>query len=103
VVYGILAALGIILGAVYMLHLASCVIWGPLKVPAGAHNGEDDHGHAAAPEHADLSGREMAILIPIALAVVLLGIMPNSVLLPILGPLKAIGPAEIQTVVQSSL
>jgi NADH-quinone oxidoreductase subunit M len=103
VVYGILAALGIILGAVYMLHLASCVIWGPLKFPAGAHNDEGDHGHAAAPEHADLSGREMAILIPIALAVVLLGILPNSVLLPILGPLKAIGPAEIQTVVQSSL
>src|SRR5213078_4843983 len=32
--YGAVAALGIILGAVYMLHMASKIIWGPLKVPA---------------------------------------------------------------------
>src|SRR5207302_637504 len=32
--YGALAAIGIILGAVYMLHMIARVVWGPLKVPA---------------------------------------------------------------------
>jgi len=45
-----------------------------------------------------LNAREMAILVPIALAVVLLGVLPNSVLTSILGPIKAIGPAQIQNV-----
>src|SRR5258705_6031237 len=36
VAFGSLAALGIILGAIYMLHMAAKVIWGPLKVPGGA-------------------------------------------------------------------
>src|SRR5438045_4027091 len=38
--YGAFAALGVILGAVYMLHMAARVIWGPVKVPA-----DHDHGH----------------------------------------------------------
>src|SRR5688500_11578427 len=33
VMYGAFAALGIILGAVYMLHMTARVIWGPLKTP----------------------------------------------------------------------
>ena len=32
-VYGAFAATGVILGAVYMLHMAARVIWGPLKYP----------------------------------------------------------------------
>src|SRR5208282_207677 len=64
---GALAALGIILGAVYMLHLAAKVIWGPLKTPfdSDAHGEHADHGadHAHGPIPGDLSGREIAILI----------------------------------------
>jgi NADH-quinone oxidoreductase subunit M len=82
---GALAALGIILGAVYMLHLAARVIWGPLKTPLDtpAHGGHghgehDDHGHGPIP--GDLSGREIAILIPLAIAVVYLGVAPAFVM-----------------------
>src|SRR6185312_7683642 len=42
-IYGGFAALGIILGAVYMLHMAARVIWGPLKTPHVEH-GEEAHG-----------------------------------------------------------
>jgi NADH-quinone oxidoreductase subunit M len=107
--FGVIAALGVILGAVYMLHMTARVIWGPFKVPGDVdlHHG---HGHSQAdqgqsaspggkptstkdfaspgdPAHshgstlpADLSAREIGILVPIALAIVLLGIWPNSIL-----------------------
>src|SRR5947207_3246732 len=80
--FGALAALGIILGAVYMLHMAARVIWGPLKTPGG------DHGHEPAAHEAetgealpvDLNRREIAILIPLAAMLILLGVLPNMVL-----------------------
>jgi len=89
--FGVLAALGVILGAVYMLHMTARVIFGPLKTPAlDAH-----HGHGSPADHgptlpADLSGREIAILAPIALAIVLLGVVPNSVLTTIFSSSKLI-------------
>src|SRR4051812_19720283 len=43
IAFGSLAALGIILGAVYMLHMAARVIWGPLKTPGA------DHSHHGEP------------------------------------------------------
>jgi NADH-quinone oxidoreductase subunit M len=76
--FGALAALGVILGAVYMLHMTARVIWGPLKTPELEHGVE--HGHEADPAPGDINRREIAILVPIALAVILLGVMPNSVL-----------------------
>jgi len=83
--YGVLAALGIILGAVYMLHMAARVIWGPLKTPGGDHG---HHGHEPAAHEAetgatlpvDLNRREVAILLPLAVMVVVLGVLPNLVL-----------------------
>ena len=72
--YGVVASLGIILSAVYMLHMVARVIFGPLKVPLI--HGEDHD--AAAP--GDLGAREMAILIPLAAVVVILGVVPNLVL-----------------------
>lgn len=111
--YGVIAALGIILGAVYMLHMAAKVIWGPLKVPAVEHGHEPsqtDQGQAATPEPShghdapahgkrhtnDLTPREMTILVPIALAVVLLGVLPNTILTSILAPIQAIGLGQPQ-------
>ena len=93
--FGVLAALGVILGAVYMLHMTARVIFGPLKTPAlDAH-----HGHGSPADHgptlpADLSGREIAILAPIALAIVLLGVVPNSVLTTIFSSSKLITPVD---------
>jgi NADH-quinone oxidoreductase subunit M len=76
--YGAFAALGIILGAVYMLHMVARVIFGPLKTPVlhgerGGHGGHDD-----AP--GDIGAREITILIPLAIAVVWLGVYPTPLL-----------------------
>jgi NADH-quinone oxidoreductase subunit M len=78
--FGAIAALGVILGAVYMLHMAAKVIWGPLKVPGG-----HDHGHG---KSTDINGREMAILIPLAILVVVVGVVPTALLEPILVPIQ---------------
>ncbi|HEY8666916.1 MAG TPA: NADH-quinone oxidoreductase subunit M [Tepidisphaeraceae bacterium] len=85
--YGVFAALGIILGAVYMLHMVARVIWGPLKIPAVEHGHEGEHGHDEKGK-TDINAREIGILIPLAIAVVLLGVVPNSVLTSILKPVN---------------
>jgi NADH-quinone oxidoreductase subunit M len=110
IAYGVLAATGVVLGAVYMLHMAAKVIFGPLKVPgdhghgghgAGAAHGQADQGQAATTDHGhgvvkknDLNAREIMILAPIGFAVILLGVLPNLVLKPIRGPIEAMMPAE---------
>ena len=90
--YGVCAALGVILGAVYMLHMAARVIFGPLKFPGDEHD-TAHHAHAPAANHGlsgDLNPREIGILVPLAIAVVLLGVFPNLVVGPIRGPLEHI-------------
>ncbi|HSV15082.1 MAG TPA: NADH-quinone oxidoreductase subunit M [Tepidisphaeraceae bacterium] len=84
--FGSIAALGVILGAVYMLHMVARVIWGPLKVPGG-HGGDHGHGHE---KHAstDINSREVAILVPLALAVVFLGVLPTSLMRRMLDPIQ---------------
>jgi NADH-quinone oxidoreductase subunit M len=91
--YGVLAATGVVLGAVYMLHMVARVIFGPLKFPGDGH----DTSHQAHSEHpvahglsGDLNHREIGILVPLALAVVLLGVYPNLIVGPIRGPLEHI-------------
>ena len=101
-VYGSVAALGIILGAVYMLHMTARVIWGPLKVPNVADHGHSqaDQGQAATPAHGgheshgedpgDIGFREISILVPIALAVIVLGVKPGIVIDRMVGPVEQI-------------
>jgi NADH-quinone oxidoreductase subunit M len=85
IVYGTFAALGIILGAIYMLHMAARVVWGPLKTP---HAHPDEHHSNPLPT--DLSAREMSCLVPIAICVLVLGWYPNLILRTIEGPVQAI-------------
>jgi NADH-quinone oxidoreductase subunit M len=103
--YGVFAALGVILGAVYMLHMTARVIWGPLKTPNVAHDiDQEDIGQAASPGHdghdgngddaGDINRREIAILVPIALAVVLLGVFPNAILKSILPAVQLVQQVE---------
>jgi NADH-quinone oxidoreductase subunit M len=99
IAYGSFAALGVILGAVYMLHMTARVIFGPLKAPGingdghGAHGHGHGHGHsqadqgqAASPDHdhgslpVDLSGREIAILVPLAVVVLWIGFYPATMI-----------------------
>lgn len=79
--FGAFAALGIILGAVYMLHMVARVIFGPLKTP-----GHDAHAHATHMKHdesslpTDIGGREIGILLPIAALCLLIGVWPAGLL-----------------------
>ena len=92
--YGSWAAIGIILGAVYMLHMAARVIFGPLKVPAvdqghaatSEHGGHDSHGHE--PAKNDIGLREIGILVPLALVAIMLGVRPGIILDGIRGPIE---------------
>ena len=92
--YGAVAALGIILGAVYMLHMTARVIWGPLKVPdVGGHGhgaGDSHGGHSHDERPGDIGFREISILVPIALAVIVLGVKPGLIIDRMLGPIEAI-------------
>jgi NADH-quinone oxidoreductase subunit M len=82
--YGIAAAVGIILGAIYMLHMVARVIFGPLKVP----HVHEEEGHK--PLSRDLNGREITVLVPLAIAVVLLGVLPTPVLNSVLEPVRMV-------------
>jgi NADH-quinone oxidoreductase subunit M len=99
--FGSVAALGVILGAVYMLHMLARVMFGPLKFPqaheghgaagsaadatAHAHHGHPDHAHAE-PVQNDIGFRELVILVPLAVVILILGVVPTSLLKPMLGP-----------------
>ncbi len=71
--YVIPAALGIILGAVYMLWMCQRVLFGPLKEPPNTPD-------TSAGLSKDLTGREIAILAPIALCCVVIGVYPKPML-----------------------
>jgi len=71
--YVIPAALGIILGAVYMLWMCRCVLFGPLNQPP-------DTPDISRGLTKDLTRREIGILAPIALACVVLGVYPKPML-----------------------
>jgi NADH-quinone oxidoreductase subunit M len=71
--YAIPAAIGIILGAVYMLWMCQRVLFGPLKEPA--HTPDLSRGLTT-----DLTRREIAILAPIAIVCIWLGVYPKPML-----------------------
>lgn len=72
--YAVVAALGIVLGAMYMLHLCRAVLFGPLREPTHS-DAERDSGLPR-----DLSAREVSLLVPIALGCLLLGVVPKPAL-----------------------
>ena len=71
--YAAVAALGIILGAIYMLWMCERVLFGPLREPPGTPDMSLGQG-------ADLNRREIAILTPIAAACLFIGIWPRPLL-----------------------
>lgn len=68
--YGIIAAIGILLGAIYMLYMVGRILYGPLKEPP--HTPDHSAGLTT-----DLTPREIGILTPIALCCLLIGVLPN--------------------------
>jgi NADH-quinone oxidoreductase subunit M len=63
----LVAATGMVLGAIYMLHMVARVGFGPLKAPEGA-------------DLTDVGARELGALLPLAVAVLAIGISPTPVL-----------------------
>jgi len=70
--FAVLAALGIILGAVYMLWMYQRVMYGDIT--------HEENRHLS-----DLSGREIALLVPVLLLIVWIGVYPR----PFLRPMEA--------------
>ena len=68
--YGIFAATGIVLGAIYMLYMCRRVLFGPLQEPE--HTPDTSAGLTV-----DLTGREIGILASIAVLCVVFGVYPK--------------------------
>jgi NADH-quinone oxidoreductase subunit M len=74
------AAFGMLLGAIYILYMVGRVVFGPVKVPHAHGHGEGDgHGHEH-PVVPDLNLREIAVLTPLAIGCLWLGLYPKPVL-----------------------
>jgi NADH-quinone oxidoreductase subunit M len=69
--FGAFGALGILLGAIYLFYMTGRVLFGPLKEPHGG----PDTSSGLTP---DLNRREIAILAPLAVLCVVLGVAPRS-------------------------
>jgi NADH-quinone oxidoreductase subunit M len=80
--FAVVAAVGLILGAMYLLIMIGKVVWGPLKVPGASadphEHAHGDQGHGALSR--DLNFREVAILLPIAAACLVTGLYPRMML-----------------------
>jgi len=70
--YGVFGAMGILLGAIYMLYAAGQVLFGPVQEPP-------ETPDLSTGLKRDLTGREIAILVPIAVLVVVLGVAPRLI------------------------
>jgi len=66
-IFAILAALGVILGAVYMLWMYQRVMYGDVTHDVNQHLN-------------DMSGREIALMIPVVVLMFWIGIYPNTFL-----------------------
>jgi NADH-quinone oxidoreductase subunit M len=77
----VVAVLGVVLGAWYMLWLVQRTFFGPLKEP---------HAHAGAPPVRDLSLREVAALAPLLVFIVWIGLQPQRFLTPMRQTLAAV-------------
>jgi NADH-quinone oxidoreductase subunit M len=99
IVYGVIAATGIVLGAIYMLHFAARLLFGPLVYPVLV-EGHETH-HTVHPKYvpgADITGREVLVLTPLAIAVVVLGVFPTPLLHALEGPLGDIQAGRVTAV-----
>jgi NADH-quinone oxidoreductase subunit M len=86
-VAAVLAVLGVVLGAWYMLWLVRRILFGPVREPHHEH----DNGHSSSPV-GDLAWREVLALAPLAVFVLWIGVQPSTFLKrmePTLNPIAA--------------
>jgi NADH-quinone oxidoreductase subunit M len=85
--YAAVAGSGMIVAAMYLLYMVGKIVFGPLREPAGhgGHGGHGSGGHGHDDAHTgglpiDLSFREIAILTPLAIGCVVLGVYPTPLI-----------------------
>ncbi len=74
--YAAAAGAGMILSAMYLLIMTGKVVFGPLREPAAGHGHAHGHGRAAR-LRADLTWREIGVLVPLALLCAGIGLQPR--------------------------
>jgi NADH-quinone oxidoreductase subunit M len=73
IIFAALGAMGVVLGAWYLLGVLQHAFFGPVKIPA------ESHGHKHEPV-ADLNAREVLALAPLLSLCLLLGLFPQPLL-----------------------
>jgi NADH-quinone oxidoreductase subunit M len=101
ITYGVIAAIGIVLGALYMLRFAGTLLFGPLAYPVLPEDRETHETiHPKFVMGGDITGREVLVLTPLAIAVVVLGVFPTPLLNVLEKPLAAIRNAPAVVAVE---
>ena len=76
--YAVIAGLGMIIAAIYLLYMVGLICFGPLREPEHDHD-DDDHGpHLPV----DLTAREITALVPMAAACIVFGLYPKALIEP---------------------
>lgn len=78
--FAVLAGIGMIFGAIYILYMVGKVVWGELKEPHGHGHA---HGHGPQDENAlppDLTAREITTLLPLAALCLAIGVYPKPLM-----------------------
>jgi NADH-quinone oxidoreductase subunit M len=98
-IYAVLATIGMVLGAYYLLIMLQRVLFGPLREPADDDHG---HGHAAAPGHGHnqavrpVGWHEIAGLAPLMVLIVGIGVYPKPIFERINPPLRQVAAGFYQ-------
>lgn len=79
--YAFFAGTGMVVAAMYLLIMVGKVVWGKLVEPHG-----HDHEHSTLPP--DLTAREIAALVPLAVGCLVFGLFPQTLLGPIEAPVN---------------
>ena len=75
--WALVAGLGLVVAAMYLLIMLGKLVWGPLREP---HDHAHGHGHDEGALPKDLSAREIGILVPLAVVCLAIGLYPKPML-----------------------
>ncbi|MFO0861081.1 MAG: NADH-quinone oxidoreductase subunit M [Phycisphaerales bacterium] len=87
--YALIAGLGVIVAAMYLLIMVGKVVFGPLREPGAHGDAHGSHGESHdSPGHlpADLTAREITALMPLAIACLVFGLYPMPLFDALKGP-----------------
>jgi NADH-quinone oxidoreductase subunit M len=79
--FAVVAGVGMIIAAIYLLYMVGLIVFGPLREPEG-------HHHHSGVLPTDLCPREIGVLAPLAIGCVVLGVWPEPVMESLEAPLE---------------